>query len=146
MTIYLGTDHAGYELKEALKVYLGELGYAIADKGALALEDGDDYPDYVRPVAEAVVGEAGSFGIVLGASGEGEAMCANRVSGARAAVYYGGSLDIPRHARVDNDANILSLGARFVSPEEAKEAVKVFLETPFSNEERHARRIAKIDK
>jgi ribose 5-phosphate isomerase B len=146
MTIYLGTDHAGYELKEALKAYLGDLGHAVVDKGALALEDGDDYPDYVRPVAETVAAEAGSFGIVLGASGEGEAMCANRVSGARAAVYYGGSLDIPRHARVDNDANILSLGARFVSLEEAKEAVKAFLETPFSNEERHARRIAKIDK
>ena len=146
MKIYLGTDHRGYELKEALKVFLSGLGHTVEDMGAFALVEGDDYPDFVRPVAEAVAADAGSFGVVLGESGSGEAMCANRVRGARAAVYYGSQIEIVRLARIDNDANILSLGAKFVSAEEAKTAVQTFLETKFSGEERHARRIEKLDK
>ncbi len=145
MKIYIGADHAGYELKETLKAHLSGLGYSVEDKGAFALDAGDDYPDFVMPVAAAVAAEAGSFGIVLGGSGTGEAMCANRVKGARAAVFYDGPMEIVRLAREHNDANILSLGARFIAPDDAMEAVRVFVETPFSGDERHARRIARFN-
>ena len=144
MKIYIGSDHAGYELKEKLKVFLGGLSYKVEDKGSFAYDPADDYPDFITPVAEAVSKEEGSFGIVLGASGEGEEMDANKVEGIRAAEFYGGNMEIVKLAREHNDANILSLGARFVSEDEAKEAVKIFLETPFSGEERHKRRIEKI--
>ena len=143
MQIYIGSDHAGYELKESLKAYLGDLGHSVVDEGAFALNEGDDYPDFIRPVAAAVAANAGSFGIVLGGSGEGEAMCANRTVGARAAAYYGGVMEIVRLAREHNDANILSLGARFIKEDEAKEAVKLFLDTAFTGEERHVRRLGK---
>ncbi len=146
MKIYIGTDHAGFELKEMLVVFLRELGHEVEDMGAHSYEALDDYPDFIRPVAEAVAGDTEARGIIIGGSGQGEAMCANRVSGARAAVYYGGPFDIAVLSREHNDANILSLGARFVDEDEAKEVVRVWLETPFGGEEKHARRIAKIDK
>ncbi|PIQ35850.1 MAG: ribose-5-phosphate isomerase [Candidatus Yonathbacteria bacterium CG17_big_fil_post_rev_8_21_14_2_50_43_9] len=146
MRIYIGTDHAGFELKEKLVVFLRELGHDVEDMGAHSFEALDDYPDFIRPVAEAVAHDPQSRGIILGGSGQGEAMCANRVKGARAAVYYGGAVDIVVLSREHNDANILSLGARFVETEEAKEVVRVWLETPFSGAEKHARRIAKLDK
>jgi len=145
MRIYIGTDHAGFELKEKLVVFLRELGHDVEDMGAHSFEALDDYPDFIRPVAEAVAHDPQSRGIILGGSGQGEAMCANRVKGARAAVYYGGAVDIVVLSREHNDANILSLGARFVETEEAKEVVRVWLETPFSGAEKHARRIAKLD-
>ena len=84
MKIYIGSDHAGYELKEKLKTFLGSLGFEIEDNGAFELNPTDDYPDFVKPVAESVAKEDGSFGVILGGSGQGEAMCANRTSGARA--------------------------------------------------------------
>ncbi len=143
MKIYIGSDHAGYELKEKIKIFLGDLKYEIEDKGAYEYNPTDDYPDFVTPVAEAVA-EHGGFGIVLGGSGEGEAIDANKVEGIRAAEYYGGNVEIVKLAREHNDANILSLGAKFVSEDEAKEAIKIFLETPFSGEARHERRIEKI--
>ncbi|HTE48556.1 MAG TPA: RpiB/LacA/LacB family sugar-phosphate isomerase [Candidatus Paceibacterota bacterium] len=163
MKIYIGADHAGYELKEKLKVYLNELGlgYEVEDKGAFSLDPYDDYPDFIKPVAEAVASDKGSFGIIIGGSGQGEAMCANRVSGARAVVFYGEALakegidikgeksadpfEIIALAREHNDANILSIGARFVSEDETKFAVELFLTTKFSGEERHKRRIKKFD-
>ena len=144
MKIYIGTDHAGFELKEKLKIYLRELGHDVEDMGAHELNAEDDYPDFIIPTAESVAKDNGSLGIILGGSGEGEEMAANKVSGIRAAEYYGGNLDIITLARKHNDANILSLGARFISEEEAKDAVKIFINTPFSDEERHVRRIAKI--
>ena len=144
MQIYIGSDHAGYELKEALKKYVGLLGYAFEDKGAPEYEEFDDYPDFIHPVARAVAENPDSFGIVLGGSGQGEAICANKTAGVRAALFYGGNMDIVKLAREHNDANVLSLGARFVGEQEAMDAVKLFLETPFSNEERHARRLAKL--
>ena len=143
--IYLGTDHAGFELKEKLKTYLVELGYDVVDLGADEYDVEDDFPDFIRPVALRVATHIGSKGIILGGSGQGEAMDANRVKGIRATVYYGGSLDIIKLSREHNDANILSFGARFVSEEEAKEALKLWLETEFSSDERHVRRIAKMD-
>ena len=145
MKVYIGTDHAGFELKEMLKKYLGELGYDVSDKGAFRFDEGDDYPDFVQSVAEMVIDTPESFGIVLGKSGQGEAMCANRFKGIRCAVFYGGDLEIVKLERLHNNANMLSLGAQFLTPEIAKEAVKIFLETKFSGEERHVRRLAKID-
>lgn len=146
MKIFIGTDHAGFELKESLVHFLRELGHEVEDMGAHSFEALDDYPDFIHPVAEAVARESESRGIILGGSGQGEAMCANRVKGARAAVYYGGTVDIVVLSREHNNANILSLGARFVEMDEAKEVVRVWLETPFSGAEKHARRIAKLDK
>lgn len=145
MKIFIGTDHAGFEIKELLVPFLRVLGHEVEDMGAHSFEALDDYPDFIRPVAEAVAKDSSARGIILGGSGQGEAMCANRVKGARAAVYYGGPFDIAVLSREHNDANILSLGARFVDEDEAKEVVRVWLETAFSGDERHARRIAKID-
>ncbi len=145
MRIYIGSDHAGFEIKGILVPFLRTLGHEVEDMGAHSFEALDDYPDFIRPVAEAVAKDSSARGIILGGSGQGEAMCANRVKGVRAAVYYGGPFDIAVLSREHNDANILSLGARFIDEDEAKEVVRVWLETPFSGEERHARRIRKID-
>ncbi len=144
MKVYIGSDHAGYQLKETLRAYISELGYDLEDKGPFEYKPNDDYPDLIRPVAELVANNKGSLGIILGASGQGEEMVANKVDGVRAAEYYGGNLEIVRLARQHNDANILSLGAKFVTEEQAESAVKIFLETPFSGEVRHIRRIKKI--
>lgn len=144
MKIHLGSDHAGFELKEKLIIFLRELGHDVSDHGARAFDENDDYPDFVTPVAKAVAENPESRGIILGGSGQGEAMAANRASGARAAVYYGGPLEIVKLAREHNNANILSLGARFLIEDEAKEAVRLFLETDFSGDERHVRRLKKF--
>ncbi len=145
MKIYIGTDHAGFELKEKLVPFLKEFGHTVEDFGAYTYNTEDDYPDFIRLVAEAVARDPESKGFILGGSGQGEAMCANRVKGARATVYYGGAVDIVVLSREHNDANILSLGARFIDYEEAKEVARVWLETPFLGDERHTRRIKKID-
>lgn len=144
MIIHLATDHAGFEHKEYLKEYLLEEHFEIVDHGASVLEEGDDYPDYVTPCAEAVVRNENALGIIFGYSGQGEAMCANRVNGARAVVYYGGLTDILLLSREHNDANVLSIGAHFVSKEDMIQAVKIWLGTPFSGDERHVRRLAKF--
>lgn len=144
MKIYIGTDHAGFELKEKIKTFLLGLGHEVVDKGAFSYDVEDDYPDFIKPVADAVVNEKGSFGIILGGSGQGEAMCANRINGIRAAEFYGNNLDIVKLSREHNDANILSIGARFVLEDEVLEAVKIFLNTEFSNIEKHIRRINKF--
>ncbi|HIP50334.1 MAG TPA: ribose 5-phosphate isomerase B [Candidatus Pacebacteria bacterium] len=147
MKIYLGTDHAGYDLKEKLKQFLVEdLGHDVTDFGAESFDEGDDYPDFIVPVARAVATDDGSFGIVFGGSGQGEAMSANREHGVRAVVYYGGPTEIITLSREHNNANILSIGARFISLEEAKNVVKLWLGTEFSGNERHQRRINKLDK
>ncbi len=146
MKIYFASDHAGFNLKNALLAYVRELGFETEDKGPFSFDEQDDYPDFMIPVAEAVAANPeNARGIIMGGSGQGEAMSANRVKGARAAVFYGGNFEIVRLSRDHNDANILALGARFVNIDAAKEAVKLWLETPFSNEERHIRRIKKID-
>lgn len=165
--IYIASDHAGFELKNYLIEFLSSKGYDIKDMGAHKFSKEDDYPDFITPCAKIVAnenmrgGEAAAhvFGIIIGGSGQGEAMAANRISGARAAVFYGAarsttvvdekgtaptdSFDIIRLARQHNNANILSLGARFISEELAREAVILFLETSFSGESRHIRRISK---
>lgn len=144
-TIYVGGDHAGFELKELLTGFLTDLGYRVIDKGPFTYDEKDDYPEFVFLVAEAVAAHPESRGIVIGGSGQGEAMAANRVKGARAAAYYGGSDDIIALSREHNDANILALGARFVDEKTAKKAVEKWLETDFSGEERHRRRIKQLD-
>jgi ribose 5-phosphate isomerase B len=145
MKIYIGSDHTGFEIKEKLKEYFTNLGHEMVDKGPFSLDQDDDYPDFIRPVAEAVVEDPGSVGIIMGRSGQGEAMCANRVPGARAAVYYGEVDEIVRLAREHNDANILSLGVGFLGEEKIKLAIELFLKTEFSGEERHVRRIKKLE-
>ncbi len=145
MRVYLASDHAGFELKKELAEFLRAQKHEVEDCGPSTLDPQDDYPDYIGPMAKKVAEHKGSFGIAIGGSGEGEAMVANRAEGARAAEYYGGNLDIVKVAREHNDANILSLGARFINSEHAKEAAALFLSTPFSGAERHARRIKKLD-
>ncbi|NCS99085.1 RpiB/LacA/LacB family sugar-phosphate isomerase [Candidatus Parcubacteria bacterium] len=152
-TIHIGADHAGYELKEILKLFLERKGYNVIDHGADEYDEDDDYPDFIFPVAQNVALDTDSKGIVLGGSGQGEAIAANRVKGVRAVVFNGqyqpiDGREVPEEivtARQHNDANVLSLGARFLSEEEAKEAVDLWLETGFSGEERHLRRIKKLD-
>lgn len=146
MKIYFATDHAGFELKNVLVEYVKTLGFEVEDCGAKSFDKEDDYPDFIALAAKAVsLDPINSKAIVLGGSGQGEAVVSNRFSGVRAVVYYGKNLEIIKLSREHNDANILSLGARFLTADEAKEAVKLWLETPFSGEERHLRRIQKIE-
>lgn len=145
MNIYLGTDHAGFELKEKIKADLKSRGFGVFDQGAFVFDENDDYPDYVKIVAKMVQSEEGSRGIVFGGSGQGEAICANRFKKIRTALYYGGPLDIIKLSREHNNTNILSLGARFISLAEAKSAIDLWLTTPFSGDERHGRRLEEID-
>ena len=144
--IFLGADHAGFELKEHIKKYLSENGFEVKDMGANSFDPEDDYPDFIAPAAKKVAESPGSRGIIFGGSGQGEAIAAYKVNGIRAAVYYGGNMEIVKLSRTHNDANVLSLGARFLKKKEAAEAVKLWLGTDFSNEPRHARRIKKISK
>ena len=143
--VFLAADHAGFETKEFLGKKLSEEGYEVVDCGAFSYEPEDDYPDIIGRAAQALQKEPDAHAVNLGASGQGEAIDANRKKGVRAAVYYGGPLDIVTLSREHNDANALSRGARFLSKEEAWHAVRVWLETQFSHAPRHARRIAKLD-
>jgi ribose 5-phosphate isomerase B len=143
--VFIASDHAGFEYKKALVPFLIEKGFEVEDLGPFELNPADDYPDFIRPLAESVAQNKDTFGIVIGGSGEGEAMDANRIAGVRAAEYYGHTPEILKASREHNDANVLSLGARFISLDEAKEAVLLWLTTPFSGDERHARRIAELD-
>ncbi len=146
MKVFFASDHAGFELKGELVSFVSSLGYEAIDKGASSFDAQDDYPDFISLAAKEVSNNPESRGIILGGSGQGEAIVANRFPNVRAALYYGGNSEIIKLSRDHNDSNILSLGARFQTLEEAKATVKMWLETPFSGDERHARRIAKIDK
>lgn len=146
MKVFIGTDHAGFHLKELLKTWLTEQGHEVVDHGATHNDPEDDYPDFIAPVASAISKDVKAYGIILGGSGQGEAMVANRFPKVHAVVYYGGPEQIITLAREHNDANILSLGARLLSFPDAKRAVSLFLTTPFSAQSRHARRLAKIEK
>lgn len=146
MKIFLGADHAGFELKEIIKKELLSLGMEVFDKGATSPVETDDYPDFIALVAREISNDPkGSKGIVFGGSGQGEAMLANRFPNVRAAVFYGGSKEIITLSREHNDSNILSLGARFLGSSEAIEVVKLWLNTNFSNDERHVRRLEKME-
>jgi len=176
--IYLATDHRGFELKEKIKGWLKEWGYAYEDMGALVYDEDDDYPDFISKAAEKVSQEPeNSKAIILGGSGQGEAMAANRYKGVRAAVFYGPPFqfkrmpwykwlfpgigikgmagtygkaeiailqDLVKLSRQHNNANVLSLGTFFIDMGAAKKIIKLWLETSFSGEERHKRRLAKF--
>ena len=142
-TIVLATDHAGFELKEYVKKFLIKKGYDIKDFGALEYDKLDDYPDFILPAAK-YISEHKLIGIIFGGSGQGEAMAANRISGIRAAVFYNGPDEIVELSRLHNNANILSIGARFVSNQEVEKVIELWLSTDFE-EGRHEKRINKLD-
>ncbi|NJC73732.1 ribose-5-phosphate isomerase [Planosporangium thailandense] len=142
MRVYLGSDHAGYELKVHLASHLATQGYEVVDVGPASYDPEDDYPAFCLHTGARVVADAGSLGIVIGGSGNGEQIAANKVPGVRAALTW--SLDTARLAREHNDANIAAVGARMHTLDEATQVVTAFLTTPFSRGERHVRRIAQI--
>ena len=142
-TIVLATDHAGFELKEHVKRFLIKKGYDIKDFGALEYDGLDDYPDFILPAAK-YISEHKLIGIIFGGSGQGEAMAANRINGIRAAVFYNGPDEIVELSRLHNNANILSIGARFVSNQEVEKVIELWLSTDFE-EGRHEKRIKKLD-
>ncbi|HET9098101.1 MAG TPA: RpiB/LacA/LacB family sugar-phosphate isomerase [Candidatus Saccharimonadales bacterium] len=161
MRIAITTDHAGFEALQSLQVHIESLGHTCLSFGPEHFDPQDDYPDFMFPAAKAVANGDADAGVILGGSGQGEAMAANRIKGVRCAVFYGPVA--PRHpidahghvsddpyeiiklSRLHNDANVLSLGSRFLDMEEMKLAVSVWLEMSFSGEERHLRRIGKLD-
>ena len=149
MKLYLATDHAGFELKEQVKNWLTEKGeYEVVDCGAEAYVDGDDYPKYMANAARSVQEDSmhnPSMAIIFGGSGTGEAIVANRFHHVRAAIYTGGDLELVKLAREHNDANVLSIGARFVNLDDTKKAIELFLSTHFSHAERHSDRIIMIE-
>ena len=162
MKVYLATDHVGFELKNKLKTFLSKKGYEIEDCGASEYNKDDDYPDFISKAAEAVSEDPNARGIVFGGSGQGEAMLANKFKNVRCNLFYAlvapnqaaditgrtsnDPYEIIRLTREHNDANMLSIGVRFVKEEDVFKAVEMWLETKFTGEERHKRRIEKVKK
>lgn len=142
MRVHIGGDHASYDLQRDLVSWLAEQGHEVVDHGPLELDPLDDYPVFVLRAAEAVAADAESLGVVLGGSGNGEQIAANKVAGVRAALAW--KPELATLAREHNDARVVSVGARMHSVEEARAIVEAFLSTPFSGDERHERRIAMI--
>lgn len=143
MKIYLGADHGGFELKEKIKERLAQWGYTFEDLGNTVFDPSDDYPDFAFKVAKAVAKNPDSRGILTCRSAAGMVIAANKVKGARAAAAFNSTA--AKHSREHNDANILALSGDWTDEKQAKELLKVWLETPFSGEERHIRRIKKIE-
>ena len=142
MRIHVGTDHAGFELKEAVVAHLRAEGHDVVDHGALRYDPQDDYPAYCIAAAEAVVADAGSLGVVIGGSGNGEQIAANKVRGVRAALAW--NLSTAKLARQHNDANVIAIGARQHPEDEVRALIDAFVAEPFTGEARHARRIAQL--
>ena len=142
-TIVLATDHAGFELKEHVKTFLIEKGYDVKDFGAFEYDRLDDYPDFILTAAK-YISKHKLIGIIFGGSGQGEAIAANRIKGIRAAVYYNGPIEIIELSRLHNNANILSIGARFVNNKEVEKVIDLWLSTDFE-EGRHKKRVNKLD-
>lgn len=160
MKIAITTDHGGYEALQELKPFIQSLGHKYVDFGPQGLAMDDDYPDLIAPAARAVASGECERGIIMGVSGQGEAMAANRVRGVRCALFYGPVVaksaagadpssgdpyELVRLSREHNNANMLSLSGRFLTLDEMKQAIEIWLKTPFSDAERHTRRIAKLD-
>ncbi len=160
MKVFLATDHAGFDLKEKVKIHLGKNGYAVEDCGAYEYNKDDDYPDFISKAAEGVSNNPENVAIIFGNSGQGEAMVANKYKNVRAALFYGSVLPVKavdasgrasrdpyemvRLTREHNHANILSLGASFLTEEQTFDVIDKWLGTKFSDEERHVRRVEKI--
>jgi ribose 5-phosphate isomerase B len=142
MRVHIGGDHAGFELKEHLLGWLEQQGHEVVDHGATAYDAQDDYPPYCLRTAAAVVADRGSLGIVLGGSGNGEQIAANKVRGVRAALAW--NEETARLAREHNDANVVGIGARMHTLDEATRIVEAFVGTDFSGDQRHQRRIAML--
>jgi ribose 5-phosphate isomerase B len=142
MRVHLGSDHAGFELKAHLAERLTADGHDVVDHGPVEYDPVDDYPPYVMRAALAVVNDPGSLGVVIGGSGNGEQIAANKVTGVRAALAWND--DTASLGREHNDANVVAVGARMHSLDEATRLVLRFLETPFSGDPRHARRMAMV--
>ena len=142
MRVHLAADHAGFELKEHLADRLADQGHDVVDHGAFVEDPEDDYPPFCLRAGQAVVAEPGSLGVVIGGSGNGEQIAANKVPGVRSALAW--SLETATLSRQHNDANVLSIGARMHSVLEATSFVEAFIATPFSGDERHRRRIAML--
>lgn len=160
MLVYFAGDHAGFEMKGKLMEFVRSLGHQVEDLGPHAYDQADDFVDYVIPLAKKVAKaqmnsdtegadgnqrESAVRGIVVAGSGQGEIIAMNRIPGARAALFCSCNLELVRASRDHNDSNIFAVGARFCTPEEARKGIKVWLETPFSGEERHVRRLQKIE-
>lgn len=160
MKVYLATDHAGFELKNKVVEFLKKEGYEVEDCGPSSYDKDDDYPDIISKAAQKVSENPEDFGIVFGGSGQGEAIVANKFKGVRCAVFYGPVIppiatdvegresddpyEMLRLTREHNNSNMLSIGVRFMNSADAMNAIKLFLTSKYSGEERHARRIEKI--
>jgi ribose 5-phosphate isomerase B len=142
MRVYLGSDHAGYELKVHLASHLGSQGYEVVDVGPATFDPDDDYPVFCLHTGARAVADPGSLGVVIGGSGNGEQIAANKVPGVRAALAW--NTETARLSREHNDANVVAIGARMHTLDEATGIVTAFLTTAFSQGERHMRRIAQI--
>jgi len=142
MRVHVGSDHAGYDVKQELVAALSEQGHEVVDHGPFEYDALDDYPPFCLATGEAVVDDPGSLGVVIGGSGNGEQIAANKVDGVRAALVW--STDIARLAREHNDANVISVGARMHPMADVLAFVDTFLTTPFSGDDRHARRIGQL--
>ncbi|MEN3612215.1 ribose-5-phosphate isomerase [Plantactinospora sp. ZYX-F-223] len=142
MRVYLGSDHAGYELKVHLANHLAKQGYELVDVGPFLFDPDDDYPVFCLHSGARVVADPGSLGVVIGGSGNGEQIAANKVAGVRAALAW--NVETAQLAREHNDANVVAIGARQHTLDEATAIVEAFLTTPFSGNERHARRIGQV--
>jgi ribose 5-phosphate isomerase B len=143
MRVHIGSDHAGFELKNHLVEHLKSAGHDVVDHGPAVYDAVDDYPPYCLRTAEAVVADAGSLGIVIGGSGNGEQIAANKVKGVRAALAW--STETAELGRLHNNANVISVGARMHSEDDATAFVDTFLATDYSGEERHTRRIEMLN-
>ncbi len=143
-TIVLATDHAGFELKEVVKQSLIKLNFEVKDFGAFEYDASDDYPDFINPAAKFISENQGVMGIIFGGSGQGEAMAANRFKGVRAAVFYDGPDEIINLSRLHNNANVLSLGSRFINSDRAIELIERWLDVEFEGG-RHQKEFKKLD-
>ncbi len=146
MRIYIGSDHAGFKLKEKVKWFLLKEGHVVEDVGPFSYKKDDDYPDYSFHLAEKVSKDKRSFGVIIAGSGIGECVCANKVKGIRAVLYHGKNRKLLKIGREHDNANVLCFGSWFVGEKEAKDIVNLFMKTKFSGESRHKRRLGKIEK
>lgn len=162
MKVYLATDHAGFELKNKVAEFLRKEGFEVKDCGPFSYDKDDDYPDFISKAAQKVSEDPESFGIIFGGSGQGEAIVANKFKNVRCALFYGPAIppiatditgkesddpfEMLRLTREHNNSNMLSIGVRFITEADALNAIKLFLSSKYSGEERHARRIEKIKK